>query len=163
MIFGILAAAACLSTLWADRDERGPAFASGLVILLGWALFNLTWTDYAPDLLLAEMGIRSNYVDIWSITDMVAGAAILFFGMTRWWALAVYALLLTQVFFHCVYRFYEIDFAAYSMILDGLFLGQVAVIFLIGGGKCGDYLLDLFNNARDVFRSPQAASRKEAK
>lgn len=155
ILYGLLSAAAVCMTAGAPRDERLPAFSAGLVILAGWGLFVLSWTDYAPALITGL-----DPIDIWAFTDLMSAAAILYIARGRWWSSALWGLFCAQTILHCAHSYAGMLFAPYSTALDVLFLGQIAVLFLVGGAGCVDRLFDWYDNARDVRRPPWAAEKE---
>lgn len=155
--YGALALLAVASTLVSSEDRR-PAFFASVAIFVGWVLFNSAWWGTSPAGLLNDAGIGVSHADVWSITDLAIGAIILYTGQCRWWSLSLWALLTAQVLLHCFYQFAGLAFASYSFALDVLFLGQLAVLFMIGGRSIVDHLLNLVHHVRDVLLPTAPAS-----
>lgn len=156
--YGLLAAWALLAALASGKNDRGPAFLSGLTILAGWLLYVAAWTPYAPAIWLPWF----SHTDIWAMTDLAIAAVILGVARDRWWAMALWGLLFTQILSHVCYQFFGLDFATYSTMLDALFLGQLSVFFMLGGGRIVDFVSDSYDHGWHVLRpSRTAPSKKE--
>lgn len=149
--YGLLLIAAVLSASLAGQR----ATIAGGIIAAGWAFYNAAWWGRSP---AAFIGIDE--VDLWAMTDMLIGATMLWFGRDRWWGVALWALFVMQGALHIPHQYGGLAFAPYSKALDTLFLAQLAVLFMTGGGRLVDYLSDCLRHVRHVLRSPSAAPRK---
>jgi len=158
MIYVALLMGALLASLVAGRNDRGPAIVSGLAILGGWLLFVSSWTRFAP----AHVFTWLSYSDIWAMTDLAVAAVIGVVARDRWWGKALWSLIFAQVCLHVAHQYLGLNFASYSMFLDALFLGQLAVFYMLGGGAIVDFLSHGHVDGDHVFRAAQAApSEKE--
>lgn len=161
MIYGLLTVMAICVSAWAPRDERIAAYWSGVVILTGWGLWMLSvWTMHGPAMQLHKLGVTMDPIDIWAITDLATAALILLIAGVRWWSVALWALLSVQIGLHCCYTMGAMIYGPYEAALDLIYLGQLAVLFAIGGSGAVDYLLDWYRgiglpDAPDKARSAQ--------
>lgn len=145
------------------KRDRIPAFWSGVILLAGWGLWTLSMrTSYGPAFWLYEIGVEVDPVEIWSLTDLISSAAILMLARGRWWSAAIWGLLCAQVVLHCCHLYAGMSFAPYATALDFLYLGQLAVLFSIGGRGCVDRLFDWYDNARNVSGKARAAQAQKA-
>lgn len=130
---------------------------SGLAIFGGWILFALAWTDYAPNRFFTWF----EYSDIWAITDLITAGVILALAGDRWWGRVLWGLFFAQIIMHVVYQHSVLDFATYSAFLDALFLGQLSVLFMLGGNRIGDLVSHCHDYVRHVLDPPRAAQTKQ--
>lgn len=156
LIYGLMALAAFTVAFAADKNDRGPAIVSGFAILLGWILFVASWTEYAP-----AHYLPLDHTDIWAITDLLIAGVILAVAQARWWAITLWGLLFTQIVFHVCYQFFGLGFSTYSTVLDALFLGQLSVFFMLGGGRIVDFVSDSYDHGWHVPCPPEPASSKK--
>lgn len=158
--YGILCGLAALVSLAAGRKP----FIGALAVLACWGFYNSIWFEGGLGFrlwsALSPYGV--GYVDIWAMTDLCLAALVLYLARTQWWGLAIWAVILIQMGFHVAHQFAGLGFSPYSVALDALFLGQLAVFFMLGGGSCVSLVLDWISDLRNVFHSPAPASRKEA-
>lgn len=137
--YGLLCALAVFSAYLVRKDERGALTAS-LAIFAGWAMFVASWSDkYSP----ADLFPFLLYTERWAMTDLVIATTILFIAGLRWWGLALAGILWVQVLFHVAHQYTGLEFEIYSVALDVLFLGQLAILFTLGGGRLLRLLKDL--------------------
>lgn len=123
------------------------AFATSVVIAADWVLFNAPYWGFSPG---TAVGLR--YTDTWALTDLAALVAVLYIAQWRWWGFAIAGLLLSQIWIYAL-----IDagaaFAPLSILLDALFIAQMAVLFMVGGRHCGNSLLHIWSVLSRVLRT----------
>lgn len=164
--YGVLTVMAIFAATLAPRDERIPAYWCGTILMASWALWGISMrTEWGPAFLLSRIGVWIDPVDIWSFTDFAAMIAIPLIGRVRWWTITLCSILAVQIALHCVYMLGAIEFRPYGSALDFLFLGQLAVLFAIGGPGAVDRLLDWSavraSNAGED-RAAEAVKKEEA-
>lgn len=155
--YGILCGLAVLSALLVRKQQRG-AFMASLAILSGWVLFVASWTEYSP----ASLAPWLSYTERWALTDLTIATVILLLAAPRWWSLTLAAIIWVQIVLHNLHEYAGLEFAPYSAALDFLFLGQLAVFFMLGGGKIVDLMSSGLDHVAHVFRSfARASGQKE--
>lgn len=164
VFYGLLTVLAVFASAGVSpKRDRVPAFWSGMIILAGWGLWTLSMrTEYGPAFWLYEIGVEIDPVEIWGLTDFISSAAILMLARGRWWSAAIWGLLSAQVILHCCYLYAGMEFAPYATALDFLYLGQLAVLFSIGGAGSVDWISDWYGRARHVPRKARAAQASKA-
>lgn len=140
----------------APKRDRRDAVAISLLLFASWVSFVLSWTDYAPSLAIERVGLSMADVDVWALVDALAASCIIALAWDRWWGWSLWGLLIAQLVGHSLYQFGSVAFAPYSAALDALFLAQVAVFILLGGGGLGDLVSRVRSAARRHSFSPQA-------
>ncbi len=153
--YGITCALAVLYGFLARKDERG-VFTASLAVFAGWVMFSLSWSEYSISALTPL-----SYVDVWAVTDLAIASIILIAAGPKWWAMALAGIFWAQIAMHVAHQYGGLEFAPYSVTLDTLFLGQLAILFTVGGGKVGDILLSRVNHVLDALRPPSAATQQE--
>lgn len=157
--YGLILLAAVLCSAFGGR----LAFASGSVVLAGWVLFIAAWWEHSPAAMINMAGIDASHMDVWAVTDLLAGWTILVLAAPRWWAFALWGMLTAQMMLHCAHQYAGLDYAPYATGLDTLFVGQVAVLFMTGRGRIADLLSVCLHRGWHVLRAAWPASRAEAR
>lgn len=134
VIYGILALLMIAAAFGAPSEDRRRAVAVSVLLFANWVCFVLAWTDYKPKLVFAAVGMPLTNIDMWALLDALAASCIIAVAYDRWWGLALWGMLVAQLAGHSLYQGGLVAYAPYSAALDALFLAQVAVFLLLGGG-----------------------------
>lgn len=134
------------------------AFAVGMVITAVWVSYNAAWwwPSASPAALAYLAGVEMTHAEAWALTDLLAVIVIIPASGYRWWGFALAGVLLMQM---VAYALIEAGaaFAPSSIVLDALFLAQLAVLFMVGGKHRDRLLLSLRGILHRLRRSiPQA-------
>ncbi|GAA0730014.1 hypothetical protein [Sphingomonas japonica] len=160
-LYGILSVLSVFAALGAPEGQRGRSFVSAGLLCAGWWLFIASWSDTPPASLFWAIGLPVEPVDIWAVTDALCAAIILALAYQYWWGKALWALLVCQLALHVIHQHGGLGFAPYSAALDVLFLAQLAVLFLLGGGGVVAAVSDRNRHVRDARHPYRTASQEE--
>lgn len=139
-----------LAVLYASLSNK-RAFAVGTVMTAGWLLYIAAWWEYSPAAIFSMSGIYVDHQDVWAMTDMAVAIYIVLKANRTKWAGGLFWLLVAQVTFHCFYKYAGLSAGLYETALNTTFLAQVAALFMAGGRRSADRLLDILDHAWHVF------------
>lgn len=133
-----------------------------LLFFTDWLNFVLSYLPAPPvALLYRATGIAIESSVIWSLGDafIAIGGLVCFVHDRRaWWALAVYALSLTQVILHGLY--WDVELIAkttYYPTLNLMFWSKAAVFIVAGGGGIASRIGRLLDRSGDVRHTHPSA------
>lgn len=163
VVNGLLLLGAVFFAAFAPKDQRGDAVAASLVLLFVWILYVASWTSWSPAAFLRSLtGMSVKSPDVWMYTDALAGGAVVLVAFQRWWGWALWASFVGMFVTHVAKSVGLLGFGPYSDILDGLFLAQVALLYLIGGRGVGDRLHRYLDRLRVVRGQAASAHARPA-
>lgn len=133
-----------------------------LLFFIDWLHFTLSYFPVPPvALLYRATGIELESSVIWSLGDAfvaIGGLVCFVHDRKAWWALAVYALSLTQVILHGLYWDIEwIAKTAYYPMLNLMFWSKAAVFIVAGGGGIASRIGRLLDRSGDVRHTHPSA------
>lgn len=139
IICGILCLASVITGACSRRDRR-EAVGVGLVLLAVWVIYVWPWVHApsSPLFVLYRLGIHGvKHEHIWMLTDALASMAVLLIGFQRPWVWGVWGCFIAMLCCHAVETNIPLPFDGYTRSLDAAFLGQLAILFWLGGpGVC---------------------------
>jgi len=137
-VAGLACAGAVIFAAHAPKDGRWEAVSLACLLLINWALFVLAYTDWSPKLALANLGIETSSIHLWTLADAIGGCAAMAIGYQFWWGRLLWAVSLLQMVFHAGIDMAILDPVVYvDYLLNGALLVQLAIFFRIGGGSIG--------------------------
>lgn len=163
-LFGALCAVA-MFVAWHAREERQCVFLSAIVVSTNWLLFSSYWI-YAPlspafvvfgagEALGVRLPVR--HEDMWALTDLASLAVILVMCGRLWWSAFFIATYLAMLTMHAVAYVMGLEYLDYRHVLDAGLIIQLAVLLLLGGDGCGDYLLGRWDRLCNLVRPARAS------
>lgn len=145
---GLLCVAALIVAACAKND-KAEGVRVGSLLLFVWVLYVWPWvhSPSSPAAVLSRSGVDGiQHQHVWMVTDAIASMLTLLFAWRKAWGWAVWACFIVML---CNHTFSPLlDFSVYSTGLDAAFLGQLAILFVIGGPGAWDRL----SNWRAKFR-----------
>jgi hypothetical protein len=139
--FGVMCVAALVVATFA-REQRGFAVFAGSVILLNWALFVTPWVCNELSLahLLKLVGAPATHEDMWALTDLLSMTALVVVGRNIWWSAILWSVYFAMLAMHAVAYINDLQYVEYKGVLNAGLIVQLAVLFVVGGDGCADYL-----------------------
>jgi len=152
-LFGIFCLAAVLVSLCAKRDRSVMVAISG-VVTVNWLLFAMPWiyAPAAPAFVAYAIGLPVHNVDAWAAVDLLSMMAVIGVGWRTWWAPLLWSPYLVKLPTYATAYAFGFQYVDYAAVLDMGLTVQLAILFMIGGGDCADYLLALGVRLRRLGR-----------
>lgn len=157
---GAAVVCAIVASACVPARSRPMTLALAAVFAVNWLDYVLSYSARPPVAILWDYGIYLRSNDVWAMLDAsVAVVALLCWVNARaWWGAAIYSLALAQVILHGLYwDIQTLPRDIYYPALDKLFLAQVAVFILAGGGGLVDRIGRVLDCVRDACCAPRAA------
>lgn len=143
-LYGTFCLAAVLVALCAKTD-RQMMIVTASQMLLNWLLFVMPWI-YAPASLawiVSAHGVYIHNVDAWAVTDLLSLVLVLRIGWRVWWMPAFVMIYLIKLSTYAIAWATAAEYLEYRDVLDMGLTVQIALVLMIGGGDCADYLLSV--------------------
>jgi len=141
-LYGTFCLMAVLVALCAKTD-RQMMIVTASQMLLNWLLFAMPWI-YAPASLawvISAHGVYVHNVDVWSAVDLLSLVLVGYVGWRVWWMPVFAVIYLIKLGAYAVAWTGRLEYLEYRDVLDMGLTVQIALILMIGGGDCADYLL----------------------
>lgn len=145
-----------LVTMFISSFAGWRTFATSAVIGADWVIFNAAWWDISPAALSSSMGAEFSHTDIWALTDLAAMVAVVCIAPYRLWSFAIAGFLLLQI---GIYGLLDAGtpWSMVTVVLDALFLAQLAVLSGKGGRRCGNSLRSVWAAFSSLLLGPHRA------
>jgi len=152
-LYGTFCLVAVLVALCA-KTNRQMMIVTASQMLLNWLLFVMPWI-YAPASLawvISAQGVYVHNVDVWSAVDLLSLVLVGYMGWRVWWMPVFAVIYLVKLGTYAVAWAIGAKYLEYRDVLDMGLTVQIALILMIGGGDCADYLLALGVRLRRLGR-----------
>ncbi len=148
-LFAVLCVVALVVSHFA-QEERGCVVHAGWVLLINWLLFASPWiyAPASPAFLLADIGLPAEPQDMWAIADLASMIAVAVRCRHVWWGPMLWSVYMVTLCMHAVAWANGLEYLEYKAVLDASLVMQLAILFMLGGGGCADYLSDLWGRVR---------------
>lgn len=156
-LFAVLCVAAVVVSHFAHDGRDCVVFASR-VLLVNWLLFASYWI-YAP-LSPAFMAYGAGqamgldlpvkHEDMWAIADLASMIAVAVRCRHVWWGPMLWSVYMVTLCMHAVAWANGLEYLEYKAVLDASLVMQLAILFMLGGGGCADYLSAVWRRFRRV-------------
>lgn len=135
----------------------------GFLLLVVWMLYVWPWVHNptSPASILYYLGLKDiEHEHVWMATDAIASMLTLLFAGRKFWGWAIWGCFISMLFAHVAAELFPMEFEPYSRSLDAAFLGQIAILFWLGGDGVRDRVSRFITRLRrsDV---PKLASHLE--
>lgn len=163
-LYGTFCLLAILVTLCAKAD-RQMMIVTACQLFINWLLFAMPWI-YPPASLawiVSAHGIYVHNVDMWSAVDLLSLVLVGYVGWRVWWMPVLAMIYLIKLGTYAVAWATGLQYLEYRDVLDMGLTVQLAILFMIGGGDCADYLLAVGARLRRLGRlAVRGFARSEA-
>lgn len=115
------------------KDGRWQAVGLACLILVNLVLFEMSWTDYAPNYALQRIGIETTSIHLWMISDALIGCVSAWVAYEYWWGKGLLLIAFIQMGIHAQMDDGLISGDLYvNWLLKAPLLMQIAIFFTIG-------------------------------
>lgn len=150
-LFAVLCVMALVVAHFA-QEERGCVVHAGWVLLINWLLFASPWiyAPLSPAFLLADIGLPAEPEDMWALADLASMIVVAIRCRNVWWGPMLWSVYMVTLCMHAVAWANGLEYLEYKAVLDASLVMQLAILFMLEGGGCADYLSAVWRRFRRV-------------
>ncbi len=160
VFFGSMCAVS-MAAAYGTREERGAVVYAARILAANWLLFASYWI-YAPlspafivygagEALGLDLPVK--HEDMWALADLTAMMLVGLRCRDIWWGPVLWSVYMVSLSMHAVAWANGMLYLEYRPVLDACLILQAAIILMMGGGGCADYLSGLWVRIRRLGRS----------